>query len=328
MPQETVFLTGATGFVGRHLLERLGASPGRKLVCLARRPPESGPQPKSGTVIEWVQGDLTVPGPWTEALRGASSAVHLAALTGKAPAAEHERVNVEGTRDFVQACRAAGVRRLLFVSTIATSYPEKRRYPYARSKERAEGLVRAYSGDWTVFRPTIVLGTGAPIWDALCRLARMPLTPVFGGGKATVQPIAVEDVVDAILSWLREGGLARQTIDLGGPEILSFRDLLRRVKRALGRGGERGDGGLVPVPWGPTVALLGMLEPFLLRQLPLTAGQLYAFRYDGTAAPSDFGVRRRERLVRLDALIERLARETLEREAGPGPGPTEDGGAE
>jgi NADH dehydrogenase len=150
-----------------------------------------------------------------------------------------------------------------------------------------------------------VLGRGAPLWQELCRLARPRVTPLFGGGRATVQPVAVEDVVECLLAWLREGGLARETIDVGGPEILSFRDLLARVRRAL-RGS---DAGMIRVPWRASQAVLGLLEPLFLERLPWTAGQLYAFRYDGTALPSDFMVRRRDRLQRLDPLIQRLARE-------------------
>ena len=300
LSQEKVFVTGASGFIGRALLARMEAGPGRRLVCLSRHPPA-----QSTDGLRWVQGDLCEHGDWTKELAGSRVVMHMAALTGKAPASEHERVNFQGTRNLLDACRAAGVQRILYVSTIATSYPEKRRYPYARSKERAEGLVRASQAEWTVFRPTIVLGRESPIWAALCRLAKMRYTPVFGGGRATVQPVAVEDVVECLLAWLREGGLARETIDIGGPEILSFRDLLGRVRRAL-RGSSRG---MVRVPLKPSMALLAWLEPLFLEKLPLTAGQLYAFRYDGTALPSDFMVRRRDRLQRLDPLIQRLAQD-------------------
>jgi NADH dehydrogenase len=298
LAEEKVFVTGASGYIGSALLARLESSPGRRLVCLSRRPPAD-----SAAGVRWVQGDLCERGAWTAELAGARVVVHLAACTGKAPAGEHERVNFQGTRNLLDACRAAGVPRLLFVSTIATSWPEKRRDPYARSKERAEGLVRASQAEWTVFRPTLVLGRGAPAWHDLCRLARPRVTPLFAGGRATVQPVALEDVVDCLVAWLREGGLARETIDIGGPEILSFRDLLARVRRAL-RGS---DSGMIRLPWRTSQAVLGLLEPLLFERLPLTAGQLYVFRYDGTAFPSDFMVRRRDRLQRLDPQIQRLS---------------------
>jgi NADH dehydrogenase len=300
LAEEKVFVTGASGYIGRALLARLESSPGRRLVCLSRRP-----QSADGAGTRWVQGDLCERGRWTAELAGARVVVHLAARTGKAPADEHERVNFQGTRNLLEACRAAGVPRFLFVSTIATTWPEKRRDPYSRSKERAEGLVRASACEWTVFRPTLVLGSGSPLWQELCRLARLRVTPLFGGGRATVQPVAVEDVVECLLAWLREGGLARETIDIGGPEILSFRDLLSRVRRAL-RGS---DSGMIFLPWRASQAVLGLLEPLMRERLPLTAGQLYLFRYDGTALPSDFMVRRRDRLQRLDPLIQRLARQ-------------------
>jgi len=296
MSGENLFLTGASGFIGRHLLERMDGS-GRATVCLSRqaKPEQAG--------VRWVQGDLEDPTSFSAALEGCEAVVHLAALTGKARAAEYERINVEGTRSLLEASRRAGVKRFLYVSTIATHYPEKRRYPYARSKERAEGLVRASSLEWTILRPTIVLGRDAPIWISLCKLARMPLTPVFGGGKVHVQPVAVRDVADCILTWVRRGRMRGEEIDVGGPEVLSFRDLLGRTRRAL-RGKQSG---LLPVPLKSSMAALSLLEPFFLGVLPLTAGQLYAFRYDSTAQPSDFMIQRRDRLMRIDALIEELA---------------------
>jgi NADH dehydrogenase len=298
MSAEKLFLTGAGGFIGRHLLERMDGS-GRALVCLSRQPKPEEPG------RDWVRGDLENPSSFSDALAGCEAVVHLGALTGKARAADYERVNVEGTRALLEASRRAGVKRFLYVSTIATHYPEKRRYPYARSKERGEGLVRSSALEWTIMRPTIVLGPDAPIWISLCKLARMPLTPVFGAGKVLVQPVAVRDVADCILTWVRRGRMRGQEIDVGGPEQLSFRDLLRRTRRAL-----RGkDSGLVSIPLKSTMAALSLLEPFLLAALPLTAGQLYAFRYDSTAQPSDFMVQRRDRLMRIDALIEELARD-------------------
>ena len=298
MIPRTVFLTGATGFIGARVRERL-ARDGVEVRALARaaRPAGGGPE-------TWVAGDLGSPDAWVESVRGCDAILHLAASTGKASAAEHERVNVAGTRALLDAARAAGVGRFLHVSTIAVRYPELRRYPYARSKLAAEELVRASGLDWTVLRPTVVLGSGSPIGASLAGLARLPATPIFGPGRALVQPVHVDDVASACVEAL-EDGLVGSAVDLGGPETLPFAELLRRLRVAAGRS----RGPLVRLPLVSTMAILGALEPALGGVLPVTAGQLYAFRYDGVAASHPWSDGRRERAVDLETqLREALAR--------------------
>ena len=84
--------------------------------------------------------------------------VHLAAVTGRAAPADYRRVNVDGTRALLRACTAAKVRRFVHMSTIAAAYAEQRYYPYAKSKSEAEALVRDSGMDFSIIRPTLVLG--------------------------------------------------------------------------------------------------------------------------------------------------------------------------
>jgi len=273
-----IFLTGATGFLGRHLLARLDAARFPEVRCLVRdeaRLPESARRP--GVTI--VPGDLrdATLGP---ALAGCDVVVHLAALTGKASARELQAVNVDGTRRLLEEALRAGVPRFLHAGTIATSYPEKRYYPYARSKEAAEALVRASGLDWLIVRPTVVLGPGSPTGRSLLALAEAPVLPLFGGGKALVHPVHVEDVVTALLAFLEPATpLGGRTVDVGGRDVLPFGDFLRQIRRA-----SRGkDGPALPIPLRPLLPLLAALEGPFLGALPVTAGQLYAFRHDGVA---------------------------------------------
>jgi hypothetical protein len=107
--------------------------------------------------------------------------------------------------------------------------------------------------------------------------------PLFGGGRAIVQPVHVDDVARAILALATERELGGRTVDFGGPESMPWEALLRRMRiAALGK-----DGPALPVPITPIIELLAALDRVLPGPLPVAAGQFYAFRHDGLAAPDD-----------------------------------------
>lgn len=296
-----LLVTGATGFVGRAFLREAGGRAGgvRALVrggAAARSLPPG---------VEPALGDLADERALEAAARGVAVVVHLAARTGKARAAEHDRVNARGTERLLRTARSAGVRGFLLASSIAATYADKRGYPYAASKERAEEAVRASGLPWAILRPTVVLGPGSPAGAALARLARLPRVPVFGDGRAPVQPVHVDDVARGLAllaERLETRALTEGAFDLGGPEALPFEELLLRLARVLRGRPARA----VRVPLAPLRALLGALEPLLLPVLPLTAGQLLAFANDGRAREGDLA-RDLAPLRGLDAMLEELA---------------------
>ncbi|MGE3956196.1 MAG: SDR family oxidoreductase [Vicinamibacterales bacterium] len=274
--RDAIWVSGAGGFVGRRLLPHLAAT-GRPVVALLRTPPAE-PLPDGVTV---VRGDLLDPGTYLSSLQGCSTVVHLAASTGKAAASEHERVNGLGTERLVDAAIRAGVGRFVFVSTIATTFPDLADYPYARAKVRAEAAVRASGLPHVILRPTIILGDDAPLLGALGKLAMLPVVVMPGDGRVQVQPIHVDDVCRAIVVSLDLASRNGEAIEIGGPDTLTMEALLQRLRVA--RGGSAG-----PVLHVPLVA---MRLPLRLAEraglgavLPVTAGQLTAFRFDSRAA--------------------------------------------
>ncbi len=295
--QRKIFVTGATGFVGRALLARLT---GLSVVGLTH-----GGAELQGANVRFVRGDLAQADAWTRELVGVDMVVHCAALTGKARERDLVRVNVDGTRALVDACSAAGVRRFLHVSSIAVSYPELAHYPYARSKRDAEQVVRESGLEWTIARPTIVLGRGSRIAKTLRGMAGLPLVPIFGAGRVRIQPIDVADLALLLRDWVDDTSLARDTFDLGGREACEFRDLLSRAHTRLRGGRAR----FVRLPCKAAIAVLGPLEKGLLPLLPVTAGQLYAFAYDSAVTPNRWWERRRAELKGVDELVEDLARD-------------------
>jgi nucleoside-diphosphate-sugar epimerase len=287
-PERKLFMTGATGIVGRALLQRLAGdkrSAGRNMPAVVALSRNVSAFPEAG--VRAVHGRISEPEGWQRELEGTTEFVHMAALTGKARASDFQRANVEGTRSVLEACKRAGVRRFLFISSIAATYPEHDAYPYGRSKLEAEALVRESGLEWAIVRPTIVMSRRAKIWHSLEGMASLAVVPMFGGGHVRIQPIHADDLALALEAWLGDPSLDRGTYDLGGPEVVTFRDFLGRIHRRK-KGGEAT---FLPLPGKSAIAVLKQLEKFLLPVLPMSAGQLYSFVYDGTAKPNPLSER-------------------------------------
>ncbi len=274
-----LFITGATGFVGRRLLERLPSATHSDIRCLTRHP-DRLPVSRAGAArLEAVSGDLASPGSWGDRLAGIETVLHLGALTGKARPEAFEAINHAGTRLLVDRARTAGVKRFIFVSSVAAGFADQRHYPYAHSKAHAEQAVLASGIDALVVRPTMVLGPGSAVLTGLRKLAAAPAGIVFGGGRLPVQPIHVDDLADLLIAALALTPLGGRTIDAGGPEVLELNELIRRIRlAATGKPGP-----MLHLPLAPTRAVLAALEPIAFSLLPFTAGQLASFANDGTA---------------------------------------------
>ena len=286
-----LFVTGASGYVGRAVLAHASAR-GLPLAALSR----SGTAPDGAPDgVEWIKGDLLQPAGWKHQIERGDIVLHLAAATGKANAAAHRAVNVEGTRALCRAAANAGAAHLLFVSSIAVRFPDQSHYPYAHAKADAERCVRGAELPWTIVRPAIVVGQDAPVLGGFALLAGLPLIPVFGDGERRVQPIDVGDLADALLD-LAEQPPASTVVELGGPEVVTLNDWMQRIRDARGRG----TGRRLHLPIGPIRSLLALVEPVLLPILPLTAGQLATFANDGVPEPSPFLEERQPRFRPLD----------------------------
>lgn len=298
-----IFITGATGLIGRpfvaHIarVERSPTEIAPQVVVLARNA-NAVAQPG----VRAVDGELAEPERWARELEGATDVVHLAALTGRASPAEFERVNVGATQDLVERCERAGVKRFLFVSSIAVRYPDVSAYPYARSKQRGEEIVRESKLDWAIVRPTIVLGRGGALLRSLEALAKLPVIPMFGGGRARVQPIHVADLAECLHAWVGDASFSRDTFDLGGPDVLAFRDLVARVRQRATREPAR----FVDLPGRASIRALAALEPLFRPVMPLTAGQIHAFVYDGVAQPNRLLERCAKGMKALEAMLDEL----------------------
>jgi nucleoside-diphosphate-sugar epimerase len=273
----SLFVTGASGFIGQNLLSRLNPQRYDRIYCLTR-----SESPNLKTIgqknITWLRGSLFDSDSYEHCLDSSVVVVHLAAATGMAPVEQYFSVNCEGTRHLVARCRQRQVNNFLYVSSIAANYRDKSHYHYAQSKLEGENVVKKSGLRYAIVRPTIVLGKESPGWRALSRLARLRWVPVFGDGTARIQPIAVEDLVDAMMSIIDEEEFHDESFDLGGSEALSIEEFLKKAHRFYCGDEPR----VVHLPYQPVKQLLSLAEAYFSSMLPLNVGQLSVFVQDGT----------------------------------------------
>jgi NADH dehydrogenase len=224
---KSVFVTGATGLVGRHLVPELAKNK-YEIRCLSRVV-KSG-QDAQG--VYWIQGDLTERGRWMDCLHEGDAVIHLASIH-EGPAKAIERVNVIGTENLLTAAAAVGINRLVYLSTVTATEQPKRSYSHA--SWLAENLIRRRMNRYTILRATVIVGPHDPFLGGLLYIVKhWPLVPMVGTERALFQPIWVGDVVRSLLQILDSNRYAQRTIEVGGPKALSLDAIVDQIQQSLG----------------------------------------------------------------------------------------------
>src|SRR6266404_9181936 len=201
-----ILVTGATGYIGRHLVSRL-VDQGERPRCLMRNLSRAANiLPAGAGKVEFVKGDTTSPASLETAVQGIDTIVHTAFITAdhKQSAGNHyEETNVQGTANLVKAAKKAGVKRIIVISGLGTK-PDKPG-SYMQGRYLAEKMVKESGLDWTIVQPSVLFGKDAPFIKGLADLIRSaPVVPLIGGGKMKFQPIYVEDVVTVVMKILED----------------------------------------------------------------------------------------------------------------------------
>jgi uncharacterized protein YbjT (DUF2867 family) len=223
-----ILVTGASGFVGRHVTRAL-AEDGSRVRAMVRDARAAAAL--EGVRCELVRGDVTDPASLRAAARGVRTIVHLVAIVEGSPET-FERVMATGTGNLVEAARETGVRRIVLMSALGTGSGAT--VPYFRAKWAAEQTVRSAGIEHAVLRPSFVFGPDGGVLPRFLRIARLaPVTPVIGPGTQRVQPVWIEDLVRAVELAVAADGLGGP-VELGGPEAVTWNELWARMKAALG----------------------------------------------------------------------------------------------
>ena len=283
-----ILITGATGYVGRHLVSRLVAQ-GERPRCLVRdvkRAASILPANK----VELVQGATTQPATLDLALQDVETVVHTAFLTAEkkeSPTDHYEETNVGGTSNLILAAKAAGVRRIVELSGLGTK-PDKPG-SYMQGRYLSEKMLMESGLNWTIIRPSVLFGKDASFIKGLVDLIHAsPVLPLIGGGTMMFQPIYVEDVVTVIVKILEDPAQTNGKIyTIGGPEYYSFTQIFNEILKVLHTNRLK-----VYAPT-PLVAIGAAVMELVLPKPPLTKAAMALFSFnnitDLNSIERDFG---------------------------------------
>ena len=224
----TIALTGATGFVGQAVLDEVAVR-GLAVRALTRRAQEAR-EP-----VEWVAGSLADPSSLAELVRGADAVLHIAGLTSAPDPAAFAPANVAGTAALIETMKAARVKRLVFVSSLAAREPGLS--AYGASKAEAERLVEASGLNWTIVRPPGVYGPRDVDYFEMFRTARLGFIPLPPRGASSIIHVAdlarlLLDLVDAPPALVRHRLFEPDDGREGG---WSHKELAQAIGKAVGR---------------------------------------------------------------------------------------------
>ena len=279
-----ILVTGATGFVGSHLVRRLRKEniPVRAVV---RTPSKA--QALRDLGVEVVPGDVSDPWSLMAAAKGAERVVHLVGIIQEGRGFTFQSVHVDGTRNVLEAAAKAGVKHFFHQSALGTR--EGAKSAYHRTKWDAEELVRMSRIPFTILRPSLIYGPGDLFTTRLAEMIRLsPVLPVMGSGRSRVQPIFIDDVVTCIAKAVTSDAFPGRTLEIGGPDQLTYEEVTKAIADALGV--KR------PVVHMPLVFLrmMARVAETVLPTPPVTTDQLIMLQEDNICSMQDireaFGV--------------------------------------
>jgi uncharacterized protein YbjT (DUF2867 family) len=256
-------IIGGSGFIGRRLVDSLRAA-GHTVIATTRR-----------------EADFTReldPATWLPKLAGIDAVINAVGILREYGAQTFERVHERGPQALFSACATAGVRCVIQISALGAEHGTT---GYFRSKRQADEYLMQLPLDWTIVQPSLVFGVGGTSARLFTMMASLPIVPLPGSGRQQVQPIHIDDLVLAIGAILQRDDFARSRVALVGPEALTLRDFLARLRHVLGVQPAR----FLPIPLSFMRAAAAVAQ-FIPRSL-LDREALVMLEAGNTADPAD-----------------------------------------
>lgn len=259
-----IAIVGGTGYLGQRIAAALREA-GRAVRIVSRH--ATGP--------DAVRADLTDPASLGAACAGAAGVVNAAGLYRERRGATYQAIHVEGAGALARAARAAGAARLVHLSGIGAD--PAARDPYIRARGEGERAVREAFPDVTILRPSALFDAEHAFFGPLRGILIAPVVPLFGDGSVRLQPVYAGDVARAAARAAT--GPAPPLLELGGPTVYTYREILEKLARKTGR-----RPWFLPLPLGLWHGIAAILQP--LPGAPITPAMVALLARDNVADPA------------------------------------------
>ncbi len=223
-----IFVTGAAGFVGSHLVPAL-LDAGFEVTALIRLKKESKTLPDN---VQIIVADLSETEQWQKELKGQDILVHLAAEISSKDSSMFEKNNVVATANLIKAAQKAKIKKIIHFSSAAVT--SIRKDFYAQSKEDQEKIIVDSKINYLILRPSMIYGPGdnKNIGWLINIVKRFPVIPLPGGGNFGRQPIFVDDIVKIVLKLI-ESNYHNKIFEIHGYEFVSMSKMVRVIVKRL-----------------------------------------------------------------------------------------------
>lgn len=278
-----ITIIGGSGFLGRHLVKQLAAA-GFRLRILSRDAVGAEFLKTAATIgqIATQYADITRPETLAGKFDGSWAVINLVSILHESGRQRFAAINVTGARVVAEQAKAAGAERFIQISALGVEQATDTKY--GRTKLAGETAVREAFPGATIIRPSLLVGPEDRFFQRFARMSLLaPALPLIGGGKTKFQPTLVNDVALAIATALNLPETAGKTYELGGSEVLTFKEMLERMRAVTNR-----RVCLLNLPAG-MAKLAGMLFGLWPFTPPLTTDQVKLLKHDNVVSANALG---------------------------------------
>ncbi len=225
-----ILLTGATGFIGAHILRALSEK-NLRVRCLVRKP-ASSEKPN----ISYVTGDVLDYDSLVKATEGVETVYYFIHMMGNQPRGEQKRFDTLdrlAINNMVRACQINGVKRIIHLTGIRA--PQEKLSHHLESRKEVEEIIKNSGIGYTIFRASVIIGRGGAAFDILDTAVRkLPIIPVFNWENTKIQPIYIGDVVRYLVECLDKKDTVNKCYDIGCSQVFTYKELMQQYAKELG----------------------------------------------------------------------------------------------
>ena len=274
-----VLITGASGFIGSHITHALIKDGHTVTVCVRNSKLAQQHWPSVHAITTDFSKDHQVSG-WLPRLDGIDVVINAVGIIRETGSQTFEALHTAAPCALFKACEKAGVKRVIQISALGAD--ETAFSQYHLSKRAADECLMELHLNWSILMPSIVYGPGAKSMAFFRALASLPLTPIIDKGDQPVQPIHIDDLIQAVLQIIQPETSGQHRIELVGPKAIKIKEIYSKLRHWLGSGSAR----FISLPYQLTL-IAGRLGGFF-GNTPMTTESVQMLRKGNTADVTPF----------------------------------------